>query len=158
MKRLIYSWSAGRSLKRTAWLIATLLSLALLLPGQSTYSEILGTVVDPSSLAVAGAKVVVRSMDTNIPNETATDSQGRFRVRQLLLGNYQVEVEKAGFARYVQGPITLRLNQNAELNITLSVSSVSETITVQANATMVNTTNAEVATQFESRRVSELPL
>jgi hypothetical protein len=126
--------------------------------GQSTYSEVLGTVVDPSNLAITDAKVVVKSLDTNIANETTTDSQGRFRVRQLLLGNYQVEVEKAGFARYVQGPITLRLNQNADLNITLSVSSVSETVTVQANATMVNTTNAEVATQFESKRVSELPL
>ena len=80
--------------------------------GQSTYSEILGAVTDPSGAAVAGAKVVVKSLDTNIPSPTTTDAEGRFRVRQLLLGNYEVAVEKSGFAKYIQGPITLRLNQN----------------------------------------------
>ncbi len=126
--------------------------------GQSTYSEILGTVVDPSSAFIGGAKVTVRSLDTGTAVEAETDSEGRFRVRQLLLGNYQVQVEKTGFAKYVQGPITLRLNQNAELTVRLEVSQMSETVTVAANAAMINTTNRRFGTQFESKRVSELPL
>lgn len=125
---------------------------------QSTYSEILGTVTDPSAASISGAKVRVRSLDTGTTIETESDGEGRFRVRQLLLGNYEVLVEKPGFARYIQGPITLRLNQNADLAVRLEVSQMSETVTVQANAAMVNTTNAEVGTQFESKRVSELPL
>ncbi|MBL8292173.1 MAG: TonB-dependent receptor [Bryobacterales bacterium] len=125
---------------------------------QSTYSEILGTVTDPSGGAVADAKVTVKSLDTNIPNETSTATDGSFRVRQLAIGNYEVAIDKPGFARYKQGPIVLRLNQTANLSIKLEVSSTTETITVNADAVIINTTNAEVGTNFEAKRVSELPL
>jgi hypothetical protein len=125
---------------------------------QSTYSEILGTVTDPSGAAVAEATVEVKNLKTGIAETTTTDVTGRFRVRQLLVGDYSVRVEKSGFSTYIQGPITLRLNQNAELTVRMTVSGVSETITVQANATMINTTNAEVGVSFENKRVSELPL
>ncbi|MBL8228932.1 MAG: TonB-dependent receptor [Bryobacterales bacterium] len=125
---------------------------------QSTYSEILGTVTDASGAAVVDAKVVVRSLDTNISNETVTALDGSFRVRQLIIGSYEVSVEKAGFARFKQGPIVLRLNQNANLPIKLEVSATAETITVNSDALIVNTSNAEVGTNFEAKRVSELPL
>jgi hypothetical protein len=148
-----------RSVSRWAGLFLVLAVFgASLCLAQSTWSEIFGTVTDPSGSAVVEAKVTVKNLATGISNNATTDVEGRFRVRQLPLGDYSVTVEKSGFSTYVQGPITLRLNQNAELLVRLSVSAVSETITVQANATMVNTTNAEVAVNFESRRVSELPL
>lgn len=138
-----------------SFLLVLCASVAL---AQSTYSEILGTVTDPSGAAVTDAKVTVRSLDTNIATETTTAADGSFRVRQLIIGSYEVVVEKAGFARYRQGPIVLRLNQNANLPIKLEVSSTTETITVNADALIINTTNAEVGTNFESKRVSELPL
>lgn len=138
--------------------LLAMLSQVSYAPAQSTYSEILGTVTDPSGSAVSDAKVTVRSLDTNIAFETVTGADGSFRVRQLLLGNYEVAVEKPGFARYRQGPIVLRLNQNADLPVRLELSTTSESITVNADAVIVNTTNAEVGTNFESKRVSELPL
>ncbi|HBY58609.1 MAG TPA: hypothetical protein DEH78_02225, partial [Solibacterales bacterium] len=104
------------------------------------------------------AKVSVRSLDTNAVRETTTGADGAFRVRQLQIGNYEVSVQKSGFAKYVQGPIVLRLNQNADLTVKLEVTAVSETITVTSDAAVINTTNAEVSTNFESKRVSELPL
>ncbi|MDX2150880.1 MAG: TonB-dependent receptor [Bryobacteraceae bacterium] len=143
---------------RLALLCVGLLLAGIPLLAQSTYADILGTVTDPSNAAVADAKVTVRSLDTNATRETTTASDGAFRVRQLPIGSYEVTVEKGGFARYIQGPIVLRLNQNADLTVKLDVTTVSETITVQADAAVINTTNAEVSTSFESKRVSELPL
>lgn len=145
-------------MKRITWLLVFVFAFWTAASAQSTRSEILGTVTDPSAAAISGAKVRVRSLDTGVVEETESDAEGRFRFRQLLLGNYEVQVEKTGFAKYVQGPITLRLNQNADISVKLEVSQMSETVTVAANATVVNTTNAEVGTQFESKRVSELPL
>lgn len=136
------------------------LAMALALPGygQSTYADILGSVEDSSGAIVADAKVTVKNLDTNAVWETTTSGEGLFRVRQLPIGNYQVTIEKSGFSRYVQGPIVLRLNQNANLTVRLEVSGLTEIVSVQADATMVNTTNAEVSANFESKRVSELPL
>jgi hypothetical protein len=151
--------STPSALRRRVWVLLVLAGLGASIGfAQSTSSEILGTVTDPSGSAVADAKVEAKSLRTGIANATATDVEGRFRIRQLPPDDYSVTVEKGGFSTYVQGPITLRLNQSAELNVRLAVSALSETITVQANAAMVNTTNAEVAVNFESRRVSELPL
>ena len=64
------------------------------------------------------------SFITWIPNsarEVLTAPDGRFRVPQLPVGNYEVTVEKSGFAKYVQRPIVLRLNQDADLQIKLQV-------------------------------------
>ncbi len=67
-------------------------------------------------------------------------------------------VEKAGFARYQQGPIELRLNQAAELRVMMRVASVSEAITIDASAPLINTTNAEISTSFDAKRIADLPL
>jgi hypothetical protein len=142
-------------------LVTTLLLLVLGIAtafAQSTLSEILGTVADSSGAVIADAKVTVRSLDTNATYETTSQPDGSFRVRQLQLGNYEIVVEKSGFARYIQRPITLRLNQMANIPVKLEVATTTETITVTSDATIVNTTNAEVSTSFESKRVSELPL
>ncbi|MCS7316180.1 MAG: carboxypeptidase regulatory-like domain-containing protein, partial [Bryobacterales bacterium] len=134
------------------------LVIAAALPAQVTTGEILGVVRDGTGAAVVEARVTVRSLETGHVRETVTGVDGRFRVPQLPVGTYQVTVERTGFARYVQGPIVLRLNQTADLDVRLEVAGVTETITVSADAPLINTTNAEVGVNFDSRRVSELPL
>ena len=74
------------------------------------------------------------------------------------VGNYEVTVESPGFGKYVQSGITLALNQNAVVDVALKPGSVQASVTVVENAAVINTTNAEVSTRFDSRRVSELPL
>lgn len=125
---------------------------------QSINSEILGTILDPSGAAVVAAKVVAVNRDTNLTKDATTDEQGRFRITLLPPGFYVVSVEKTGFRKYQEGPIELRLNQAAEFNIKLEVGSISEVVTVTSEAPVINTTNAEVSTTFESKRISEVPL
>ena len=134
------------------------LSLTANLAAQAVTGEILGTVRDPSGAAIAEARVVVKSLDTNQIRETMTGADGRFRVPLLPTGTYEVTVLKSGFAQYVQGPIVLRLNQAADLDVKLELSGVVETITVSADALLINTTNAEIGANFDSKRISEIPL
>ncbi len=133
-------------------------ALALNCAAQVTTGEILGVIQDPSGAAVADAKVTVRNLDTNATRELTSGIDGRFRFPQLPVGSYQVTVERSGFAKYVQGPIVLRLNQDADLQIKLQVAGLAETVTVSADAPLINTTNAEVGVNFDRRRISELPL
>jgi len=125
---------------------------------QTATADILGKVFDPANAAVAGAKVTATNLDTNITRETTTDGAGNFRIALLPTGNYEVMVEHTGFAKFVQGPIILRLNQAADLQITLTVATATETIRVTESAPLINTTNAEISTSFEAKRISELPL
>jgi len=128
------------------------------LRAQATFADILGTVRDPSGAAVAGAAVRVRNLSTNDTRETTTNTEGVFRVQFLPPGSYEVSVTRSGFSRYIQGPITLRVGQDVELNIKLEVAGMTEVITVTADAALVNTTNAEVGTNFDVRRIGDLPM
>lgn len=138
-------------------LLLTLTAAALIM-AQMTTSSILGTVTDASGAAVAAANIKIRNLGTNDVRETATGTDGRFRVPLLPPGSYEVTIAAKGFARYVQGPIVLRLGQDAEVDLKLEVASVNEVITVTGDATLLNTTNAEVGTNIDTKRISELPM
>ncbi len=134
------------------------LGVTAVMMAQMTTSSILGTVRDSSGAAVASAGVKIRNLGTNDAREVITMSDGRFRVPLLPPGSYEVTVTATGFGKYVQGPIVLRLGQDAEVDLKLEVASINETITVTGDATLLNTTNAEVGTNIESKRISELPM
>src|SRR4028119_1622676 len=121
-------------MNRLALFLAVLLAAPAALFSQTTTGDILGTVTDKSGAVVADAKVVVKNLETNITRDVTTSDDGAFRVppprpathaataadaaasRVPLLpaGTYELQVEKAGFATYLQRPITLRLNQQAQ--------------------------------------------
>lgn len=125
---------------------------------QTTTGDILGTVADASGAVIGDAKVTVRNLQTNAAKETVSGPSGGFRVPLLPAGFYEVTVEKNGFAKYQQGPIELRLNQAADLRITMNVASLSESVTVNTAAPVINTTNAEISTSFDTKRIADLPL
>ncbi len=145
-------------MNRLFWTALLCLLLALAAPAQTTTGQILGTVQDATGAVVPNAKVTVRNLDTNISTETTTSDTGSFRVPLLPAGNYEVVVQAQGFARYQRGPIVLRLNQAADLTIALNVATATETVQVTTDAPLLNTTNAEIGTNFDYKRITELPL
>ena len=145
-------------MNRIATAALVVIALAAQAAAQVTMAEILGTVRDASNAAVIAASVKVRNTETNDTRETATSAEGRFRVPQLAPGSYEVTISKAGFSKYVRGPIVLRLGNDAELNVKLEVASVTETISVTTDAPLLNTTNSEVGTNFDVKRIAELPM
>jgi hypothetical protein len=126
--------------------------------GQVTTGRILGVVLDPSGATVGDAAVAVRSLETNATQKSSSDEDGRFLIPQLPVGSYEVTIQKAGFATYVQGPIVLRLNQDADLRVRLELAGSVEKIVVREDAPLINTTDAEVGINFDSKRIAELPM
>ncbi len=126
--------------------------------GQSTTGTIQGAVRDEQQAVIPGATVTIRNIDTNLVRSVVTGADGDFRFSNLPVGNYELTAELAGFSQYKQSGIRLLLNQDAVAEVTLRPAGVAETVTVQADTPLLNTTNAEVGVRFDSRRISELPL
>jgi hypothetical protein len=138
--------------------IVALLLVAVSSFAQSTNGSVLGTVTDNSGAAIVGAKVLLRNTETNSELNTLSEDDGRFRFPVVPSGVYEINAEKTGFQKYKVGPFTLRLNQAAEFDLRLAVGSVNEVLTVQDEAPLINTTTAEVSTNFEARRIADVPL
>jgi len=135
---------------------------ALLLPAslfaQETRGRITGRVLDSSQAAVAGASVKVTDVARATTATTTTSGDGLFQVNYLLPGLYDVEVEFAGFKRYVQEKVRLQVNETRDLNVVLELGDQHETITVSAEGLALNTSDANMGFTVDQKRLSELPL
>ncbi len=125
--------------------------------GQATTGTISGEVLDQKGGTIPQATVTVRNLETNATHSFTTQDDGRFSFPGLPVGRYEVTVERAGFAKYVRGPIVLFLNQVAVLNVELKAAGVAETVTVTEDAPLLNTTSPEVGVRFDERRITDLP-
>jgi hypothetical protein len=123
-----------------------------------TTGSISGEVKDEKQAVVTGATVTARNVLTNDSRTVQTDGDGRYRFTSMPTGDYEITVESTGFAKYVQSGIKLELNQQASVDITLKTGGVAETVNIVENASMLNTTTAEVGTRFDDKRLSELPI
>ena len=74
------------------------------------------------------------------------------------MGNYELRLEHAGFQSQVRSGLTLTVSQEAVLNFTLQVGAVEQTVSVTAEAPLVETTSGSLGGLVNEQRVSELPL
>ena len=125
--------------------------------GQATTGTISGIVRDLHGATAAGATVSLRKVDTNAQRLLVTEADGRFQFAGLAVGPYELTVEYIGFSKYVRGPIRLLLNQEAVVNPVLQIPGATESITVRADAPLLNTTSPEVGVRFDERRLTDLP-
>src|SRR5438552_11825342 len=124
---------------------------------QST-AQIAGTVKDQSGAILPGAEVTVTQTETGLTRNAITNETGSYALTSLPVGPYRLEASLPGFRTYVQTGIVLQVNSNPQINITLEVGQVAETVEVQANATLVETRSTGVGQVIENERILELPL
>jgi hypothetical protein len=124
---------------------------------QITSGVIQGTVVDPQGAVVQGASVEARNVDTNQGRSLSTGADGRFVFLQLTSGRYLVTVRKAGFATVVQENLSLTVGQAINLNLSLKVSAIDETVTVTGTAT-VDISKTEKSTTLDETTISTTPV
>jgi hypothetical protein len=153
----------GRNGGRFALAYALLAILAFLgapraLHAQVYYGTIVGNVTDPSGAAVPDAAVTVVNKGTNEKFTAKTSGQGSYTVAQLPVGTYEVDVETTNFKKFVANDVEVHTSTNTEVNATLQVGSSTETVTVEANAVQVQTTDASVGEVIDGTQVRELPL
>jgi hypothetical protein len=128
------------------------------LHAQVTTTSISGTVSDPSGAVVSNAEVTVTNVGTGLTRVTKTGSGGEYRVDQMPVGEYQVEITSQGFKKFVGRGITLEINVIARVDASLGLGAASETVEVVGEATLVNTSNAQVGRTVEHAEIMNLPI
>lgn len=140
--------------------ILFLLATGMISPAhaQTETGTIYGSVTDPTGAVVGNATVRLIDIDRGIQAEIATASIGFYTFAGVRPGHYRMEVEKTGFKLVRLTGITVNVQDNLERNFRLEVGSASETVTVEASAVNVNTTDATVSTLIDNRFVENMPL
>src|SRR6185503_19486369 len=125
---------------------ACLPGLAALLLGASaavaqvgSTAQITGTVRDSSGAVLPGVDVAAVQTDTGFRRAAVTEASGLFVLSNLPVGPYRLEAMLSGFRSFPQTGIVLTVNANPEINITLSLGQVTETVSVQGATPLVET-------------------
>ncbi|HSR09616.1 MAG TPA: carboxypeptidase regulatory-like domain-containing protein [Bryobacteraceae bacterium] len=121
-------------------------------------AQIQGTVLDSTGSAVPGADVKATQTATGQVRNVSSGADGVYVLANLPIGPYRLEVSKQGFTTYVQTGITLQVNTNPTVDVSLKVGNVSEQVQVEANAALVETQATGIGQVMENRRILELPL
>ena len=127
-------------------------------PAQFETSEVLGTVRDASQRAVPKAAVTLTSQDTGIVEKTSTDEAGNYDFFNVKVGRYTITVEATGFSKFSSEDIAVAVNARQRVDATLQVGSVSETVTVNGQASTVETDTSAHSQVINSEAIVELPL
>lgn len=117
-----------------------------------------GTIKDASGGLLPGVTITVSNIDTGAERTVVTDSNGIYRATLLPLGTYQITAELAGFKKLQQTQIPISAGSTAVINITMEVGGVSEVVSVQADAAVVDLGKIDVGRNLNEREIHNLPL
>ena len=120
-------------------------------------ASIQGTVTDNSGAVVAGAKVTVTNEQTGVVQNTVATDTGLYRISGLPPGSYQVTVEAPSFKASTTDKLAVSAETVRGLNVTLQPGQATETVNVSAEASGVQSENANIAGGLTARQVQELP-
>jgi len=143
----------------TVRLLVALAALAPLARAQSITGDLVVNVTDASGAVVAGAKLVLTEIETNLKQELPTDALGNALFGQLKPGQYKLEVTMAGFQPQEVTDIRVRVGQRARVDVKLAVGQVTESMTVSAAAaTLLNSESAALGQVLEHQSIVNMPL
>lgn len=126
---------------------------------QNVYAAIHGTVTDATGAVVPDASVTIVNTSTNISNTATSDSKGFYTFPQLQIGGpYSVTITAPGFQSFKQNGLTLRLNDNREINASLQVGSGNTTVSVSASAVQVETADTQLKQVMTTEQLESIPL
>jgi hypothetical protein len=115
-------------------------------------------VTDPSGAALAGANVTVRNLDTGLTISTVTTDAGLYSVPNLPPGRYSLSVEAPSLKKYTQEGVTVQTGATVALDVQMLLGTVSENVTVNADASQLETATSDIGSTVQRSLVSNLPL
>ncbi|MCL5742923.1 MAG: TonB-dependent receptor [Acidobacteria bacterium] len=134
------------------------MGLAACLPAQSPQATVTGVITDPQGASIVGAQVTAVNIETGVETTAASNESGIYSLRFLPIGKYTIKASQAGFRGYTREGIVLTTEQKLQLDIQLELGAASETVTVSANASLLETRTAEVSQLMEAKTVEDIPL
>jgi len=120
--------------------------------------SIQGVVRDRTQAAIGGAKVTVINAQTNFRQETTSAADGSYRFLALPAGTYQLSATSAGFREFNATDVVVKVNDQLQIDILLQVGSVTEKVSIAANAVQVQTESTQLGDVIDSKKMLALPL
>ena len=146
-------------MKRSIYAVAIILLVsAVSLHAQTTNGSIQGSVTDPNGAAIPGASVTARNLDTGLTQKTTTTEAGIYSLPNLPPGRYAITVEAPDLKKYSQEGVTVATGTAVSLDISMQLGAVSDSITVTADASQLQTTSSEIGATVQPTLVANLPL
>ena len=139
-------------------LLASLSLAAAAVHGQTASGEVNGTVIDSSGAFVAGAVVKLISQATKIEDRVTTNFNGFFVFINVKPGAYVLGAEAKGFKTTQISAFDVGVNQTVTQTVRLEIGAVTETVTVSAEAAMLESSTSDLGTVIEEKAVNDLPL
>ncbi len=125
--------------------------------GFAQHGEIKGVIKDATAAVIPGVEVTVKNIGTGYSRTTASESDGSYSFTLLPAGEYEVTAKLSGF-KAVSRKVTVRVAESIRIDLTLEPGEISETVVVEAEAPLVQLTNANVGDVIDTRRIIEIPL
>jgi hypothetical protein len=139
-------------------ILVVCLSAAAALFAQSDRGTITGTVADPAGAFVPAATVTAVNPETGVALRTQTTGTGSYTIPYVPAGVYDLSVEAAGFSKFEQRGIRVRVADSSRVDVVLQVGATTESVTVTADAPLLNTESAAQATTIGRDQLNQLPV
>lgn len=127
---------------------------------QTGTSSVNGAVTDPQGNVVAGASVTLTNPDKNFTRTQTTNESGTYTFTSIPPDTYTLEVSAGGFKKVVLSDVRALIAKPTEANVEVEIGDVADTVTISARASeaLINTQDATLGNNFESRQITQLPL
>ena len=125
---------------------------------QSNDGRILGTITDPQSKVVVGAKIAITNTGTGATRNLESNGAGDYTAPALQPGLYTVTAEARGFKKVEHSNIRLEVGNDVRVDIQLVPGAVDETVQVTAEAPLITTTNDTIGGSLSNKEINDLPL
>ncbi len=132
--------------------------LAGIATAQQDRGTFTGTVTDPTGSVIPNVTIAVQNVDTNVTYNTKTNDVGNYTMPNLPIGQYRITFEAAGFKKSVRDGLTLNIAQVVRIDGQLQVGETSESVSVTAEAPLLQTETPEVGTSLTTKTVIDMPL
>lgn len=142
----------------TCLLLGALSLTPLLGQGVSGSASVVGTVTDETGAVIPGATVVLINVGRGAEQEGSTNEAGRYVYPDITPGVYTLRISSDGFETQEVTDLDVQVGQRAAVNVELAIGQVTNVVTVEAAAVLLETESNAIGTVVESERVNELPL
>ena len=150
------------SLMLYAWRIAATMAVLCLATAygfsQATNGTINGTLSDPTSNVISGAKVTLVNTATAEARTATTNDSGFYQFDNLPPGQYRISVQQSGFKQLTRENIELQVDSTLRINLELSVGTATEVVTVVSSTPLIQAETSSLGTVIDQRETNEIPL
>jgi hypothetical protein len=145
-------------LKVVVWGLLVVCATQVVLAAQDFRGAIVGRITDASGARLPGATVTATNVATNVGSTATTDNDGGYSILYLQPGTYKLTIELSGFKKLVRDGIEVRVGDRLTLDLGMEVGGVEETVSVRAEAPLLELGSASAGQVIDEKRIALMPL